>query len=89
MTQGNRPLVPSGDPLAPTCLDDLLAGQDERAAVWFNGQILTRGQIRGEARAAAAALQPWACAVAMRSPCGCPMASPGCNCSLPRPAWGC
>ncbi|MFN7288297.1 MAG: AMP-binding protein, partial [Burkholderiales bacterium] len=56
MTQGNRPLVPSGDPLAPTCLDDLLAGQDERAAVWFNGQILTRGQIRGEARAAAAAL---------------------------------
>ncbi|MFZ9406353.1 MAG: AMP-binding protein [Burkholderiaceae bacterium] len=56
MNQGTEPLVPSGNPLAPICLEDLLAGQDERPAVWFNGQILTRGQMRTEARVAAAAL---------------------------------
>ena len=50
------PLMASGNPLEPVCLDDLLAGQDDRAAFHFNGQICSRGQLREQAQAAAAAL---------------------------------
>lgn len=40
----------------PTCLDDLLAGDDDRPAVSFKGQTLSRLQLRTQAQGAAAAL---------------------------------
>jgi acyl-CoA synthetase (AMP-forming)/AMP-acid ligase II len=49
-------LQPSGDPQSPVCLEDLLAGQDERAAFWYAGRTFSRRQLRDAAHQAAAGL---------------------------------
>jgi acyl-CoA synthetase (AMP-forming)/AMP-acid ligase II len=56
MPPDTGPLVPSGNPLDPVCLDDLLAGDDDRPAVLFKGQTLTRSQLRLQGAQAAAVL---------------------------------
>ncbi len=56
MTPDSGPLVPSGNPLDPVCLEDLLAGDDDRPAVLFKDLTLTRAQLRLQAGQAAAAL---------------------------------